>query len=114
MINLCVYKDIFGIPKKGFHKYRIFNIAIVDLLLTIIFLQLRQNKDINIMGMVRNIKQKYTNNKIKSYNIYAVILQKTNLLYSDSYYNGRNILLFLSLYYILFTISIWTVNSKQI
>ena len=36
MINLCIYKDIFGIPKKGVHKYRIFNIAFVDLLLTIL------------------------------------------------------------------------------
>lgn len=32
---LCKYKDILGKPNEGFHKYRIFNIAIVDVLLTI-------------------------------------------------------------------------------
>ncbi len=36
MIDLCKYRHIFGIEKEGIHKYRIFNIAIVDLLLTII------------------------------------------------------------------------------
>jgi hypothetical protein len=33
---LCQYKDILGIPGQGIHKYRIFNIAIFDVLLTII------------------------------------------------------------------------------
>ena len=33
---LCKYKDILGIPGKGLHQYRIFNIAIVDVLLTIL------------------------------------------------------------------------------
>ena len=33
---LCKYKNILGEPGKGAHKYRIFNIAIVDVLLTII------------------------------------------------------------------------------
>ena len=31
----CKYKDLLGVPNKGLHKYRIFNIAIVDVLLTI-------------------------------------------------------------------------------
>ncbi len=35
-MNLCKYKDIFGKPKEGPHSYRIFNIAIVDTVLTII------------------------------------------------------------------------------
>ena len=35
-MNLCKYKDIFGKPNTGVHSYRIFNIAIVDLLLTIL------------------------------------------------------------------------------
>ena len=35
-MNICKYKDIFGVPKKGIHSYRIFNIAIVDLLLTLL------------------------------------------------------------------------------
>jgi hypothetical protein len=33
---LCKYKNILGEPGKGIHKYRIFNIAIVDVLLTIL------------------------------------------------------------------------------
>jgi hypothetical protein len=33
---LCKYKEIGGIPGKGIHKYRIFNIAIVDVLATIL------------------------------------------------------------------------------
>ena len=36
MLNLCKYKNIFGKPNTGAHKYRIFNIAIVDVLLTIL------------------------------------------------------------------------------
>ena len=33
---LCKYKNIFGKPKDGLHSIRIFNIAIIDLILTII------------------------------------------------------------------------------
>ena len=33
---LCKYKDIFGPLRKGIHSYRIFNIAIIDILLTIL------------------------------------------------------------------------------
>lgn len=33
---LCQYKNIFGKPGEGIHKYRVFNIAIVDTVLTII------------------------------------------------------------------------------
>lgn len=36
MFNLCKYKDILGKPGKRVHSYRIFNIAIVDVLLTIL------------------------------------------------------------------------------
>lgn len=35
MIDLCKYKDVLGEPGKGVHSFRIFNIAIVDVLLTI-------------------------------------------------------------------------------
>ena len=35
-MKLCKYKDIFGKPKEGHHSYRLFNIAIVDTVLTII------------------------------------------------------------------------------
>jgi hypothetical protein len=33
--SLCPYKDIFGKPNEGVHAYRIFDIAIVDLVSTI-------------------------------------------------------------------------------
>lgn len=33
---LCQYKDVLGKPGKGVHSYRIFNIAIIDVLFTII------------------------------------------------------------------------------
>ena len=36
MLDLCKYKDIFGKPNEGIHSYRLFNIAIVDLLMTIV------------------------------------------------------------------------------
>ena len=32
----CKYKDALGKPNEGVHKYRIFNIAIVDVVMTII------------------------------------------------------------------------------
>jgi len=35
-MNLCKYKDALGIPGKGIHSYRIFNIAIADVIMTII------------------------------------------------------------------------------
>ena len=35
-INLTKYKNIFGEPGKGAHRYRIFNIAIVDVFATIL------------------------------------------------------------------------------
>lgn len=33
---LCKYKDIFGKVGEGVHSYRVFNIAIIDVLLTIL------------------------------------------------------------------------------
>jgi len=36
MFDLSKYKNIFGEPGKGSHKYRFLNIAIVDVLATII------------------------------------------------------------------------------
>ncbi len=34
-MNLCKYTDSFGKPNTGLHSFRIFNIAVVDLILTI-------------------------------------------------------------------------------
>lgn len=36
MWYFCKYKDILGKPKTGLHSYRVFNIAVVDFLLTIL------------------------------------------------------------------------------
>ena len=36
MFGLSKYKNILGKPDQGIHSYRIFNIAIVDVLLTIL------------------------------------------------------------------------------
>jgi hypothetical protein len=33
---LCQYKNLLGVPGEGIHKYRIFNIAIADVILTFI------------------------------------------------------------------------------
>jgi len=33
---LCKFKNILGKPKTGLHRFRIFNIAIIDVLLTIL------------------------------------------------------------------------------
>ncbi len=36
MFHFCKYKHIFGKPGEGLHSYRIMNIAIVDVLATIL------------------------------------------------------------------------------
>ena len=39
MVNICPlskYKDIFGKPRTGIHKYRFFDVAIIDVIGTII------------------------------------------------------------------------------
>ena len=35
MTNLCAFADIFGKPNTGLHAYRVFNLAIVDVVGTI-------------------------------------------------------------------------------
>ena len=35
-MNLCKYRDALGIPNQGIHSYRVFDIAIVDVVFTII------------------------------------------------------------------------------
>ena len=34
-MNLCKYSNIFGKPNEGIHSYRLFNIAIVDVIATL-------------------------------------------------------------------------------
>ncbi len=36
MFHFCKHKDMFGKPNTGWHKYRIMNIAVVDVLATIL------------------------------------------------------------------------------
>ena len=36
MTLFCKYKHIFGNPKEGVHKYRLFDIAVIDVLFTIL------------------------------------------------------------------------------
>jgi hypothetical protein len=35
-MTLCMYKDIFGKPNEGVHKNRLFGVAIVDVILTVL------------------------------------------------------------------------------
>jgi hypothetical protein len=35
-MSLCKYSEIFGKPNEGVHKYRLFNLAIVDVVFTIL------------------------------------------------------------------------------
>jgi len=35
-MNLCKYKDVLGRPKEGVHSWRIFDIAVVDVALTLV------------------------------------------------------------------------------
>lgn len=34
-MNLCKYKDILGVPGEGVHSFRVFNLAVFDVLGTI-------------------------------------------------------------------------------
>ena len=36
MFNLCKYKSLFGEPGIGIHKYRIFDIAVIDVVVVMI------------------------------------------------------------------------------
>jgi len=35
-MNLCKYKNILGKPDQGIHSYRLFGVAIVDVIMTIV------------------------------------------------------------------------------
>lgn len=35
-MNLCKYKNALGVPEKGIHSYRLFGVAIMDVIMTII------------------------------------------------------------------------------
>lgn len=42
-MNLCKYKNALGEPGKGIHSYRLFNVAIVDVIMTILVSYLISN-----------------------------------------------------------------------
>ena len=35
-MDLCKYKNVLGEPKKGIHSYRLFGVAIADVIMTIL------------------------------------------------------------------------------
>jgi hypothetical protein len=35
-MNLCKHKDVLGKPKQGIHSYRMFGVAIADVIMTIL------------------------------------------------------------------------------
>lgn len=35
-MNLCKYKNSLGLPKKGVHSYRVFGMALADIIMTIV------------------------------------------------------------------------------
>ena len=35
-MNLCKYKNVLGEPNKGIHSYRLFGVAIADVIMTIV------------------------------------------------------------------------------
>ena len=39
-MNLCAYSDMFGKPNTGLHQYRVYNIAIIDVILVFIVAKL--------------------------------------------------------------------------
>ena len=36
-MSYCTYQNIFGAPNTGLHSYRIYNIAVIDVIFTFIF-----------------------------------------------------------------------------
>tara|TARA_B000000460_G_C21202067_1_gene258529 strand:- start:210 stop:452 length:243 start_codon:yes stop_codon:yes gene_type:complete len=42
MVNFCKYSELFGKVGEGLHSYRIFNIAVIDVIATILFAFLLQ------------------------------------------------------------------------
>ena len=35
-LSLCKYRDVLGVPKQGVHSYRLFDVAIIDVIFTFI------------------------------------------------------------------------------
>lgn len=53
-MNLCKYSNIFGAPNTGIHKYRFFNVAIIDVIATLIvsyYIYRYNNKKIKLINI---------------------------------------------------------------
>ena len=78
MNKLCQYKNIFGEPKKGIHAYRIFNIAIVDLLLTIFIAYLFSiHKEISFQEILEFLLDNFELKMIEFFN--CILLNKKGM-----------------------------------
>jgi hypothetical protein len=53
-MNLCQYKNLLGEPHKGVHSIRVFNIAIVDVIMMIIGAKLLQIITNKILRLNKN------------------------------------------------------------
>lgn len=36
-MSLCKYKDLFGKPREGIHSWRIFDVGVIDVIVTVAF-----------------------------------------------------------------------------
>lgn len=56
-MSFCKYKDIFGKPNEGVHSYRLFNIALIDLILTILLIWIIKyfNKNIKLWKIIMTV-----------------------------------------------------------
>lgn len=48
--GLCAYKNYFGAPRTGLHQYRLFDIALVDVIATLVLARLISSKHWLVVG----------------------------------------------------------------
>jgi hypothetical protein len=56
-MDLCQYKDLFGKPREGAHSYRFMDIAVVDVIMTLVVVYLLSlwygnTKDVRLWGTI--------------------------------------------------------------
>ncbi len=59
----CKYKNIFGKPKEGLHKFRLFDIGIIDVAVTVV-----------LAYIIHILIQKYGNGYIKKINFVHILM----------------------------------------
>lgn len=79
MFDLCNYRDIFGKPNKGVHSYRIFNIAIVDTVLTLVAAMLINKYYFNKEFLDMNVLKIFLVLLIISIGVHKLFCVKTTL-----------------------------------